>query len=112
LRWKLVSPRVFIRELQLNFELDRDQVLAAHLTRSSGRNHRFDGGQTFFTADRSAHGGENAGGITRLHERLLAGELDQAEGDRRGDQGWDETTHAASPDTAVSCRQSVRRLDP
>src|SRR5262249_60945805 len=62
LRGDFVLADVFVGQLDGDLELDGDEILAAHLTRASGRDNRLDGGQLLVAAQRFARGAEHDGG--------------------------------------------------
>jgi hypothetical protein len=68
----LVLPDVPFRQLHRDLELDRHEVLAAHLSCAAGRQHGFHGREFLLAAERLARGREHGGG--GIGPRCLSGQ--------------------------------------
>ena len=79
LRGKFIAPRILVGQLGLDLELDRHQVLAAHLARAAGGDERLDAGDLRLAAERGAGRGHHAVGGARLRKarRLIGPETNQ-----------------------------------
>ena len=120
LRGKFIAPRIFVGQLGLDLELDRDQVLAAHLARAAGGDEGLDAGDLRVAAEggpggrqpASALRAESRGGpvqtrSTRATPRQItrpANETSELATNRRigaGSLGRSEYLDPANPETVV-----------
>src|SRR5262249_41294379 len=92
LRRNLVLADVLVRQLAIDLEFDRDEVLAADLPRPSGGGEALDAGDLLLAAERLACSREHFRRIGR--GRLRGG--DRRGGARRGNETTDDT-HRSAP---------------
>ena len=102
LRRDFILAQVLVGQLDEDLEFDRDEILAAHLARASGRREGLDGGQLLFAAERLPRRGEHRRRVLGL------GRDGPGHGNDRGEHSHRSTLCENAHLSASQPRRSVR----